>query len=337
MKRNKALAISAIALLALMVATVLSLPYKTAAQSPVLVRNFQTSAIISAANNGYNISNITLINPFSFTLNGSFFNVHISYINHNSTGLVLNNSVYALYLNNNSVSIRNTTTHDFYAKLMNVSYYSKQQSVAILFYSTNRPPQPILNNTYRLKVGVPITINVSSKISVSIESNQSTIVNLDVANVTNATVAPEGYTPLLMLNVSAISLPPMPLTVSLKTSYNCTLDPSRVVPLKRLANGTWIGISKLAINASACTILFSIPSDPVIGLFYSNMTSTSSSASTAATTTALTTIPVAAKGGLGAAGYVAIIIIILIVLVALYFASKGKRQGKNANQGPKAK
>lgn len=66
-----------------------------------------STIVISATNNGYNISNISQTNPFTITLNGSIFNAYVSYIMSNSTGLVLNRSVYVLYLNQ-PVQVRKT-------------------------------------------------------------------------------------------------------------------------------------------------------------------------------------------------------------------------------------
>lgn len=328
----KAMAMFGVALFAAMV---LALPLSNAAQSATLAQNFKTSAIISATSNGYNISNITLINPFSFTLNGSSFSVHISYINHNSTGLVINNSVYALYLNNGPVSIRNTSTHDFYAKLVNVSYYSKQQSVAVLFYSINRPNQPILNNTYNLKLGVPLTINVSKGLSVTLESNQSAaLVNLDVSNVTNAIILPNKYTPIMLLNVSVLSLPVMPISVSLSASYNCSLDSSKIEPFKLYSNGTWEMISNASINASNCTVSFDIPPDPIVALFYGNFTPVSTSALTTASTIVPTTIPATTKGNPNAIIYVVIIIVIVIILIVADLALNGRKRKREKNANP---
>lgn len=98
------------------------------------VSNEEGGIVITPASNGYLIANIPQIYPFNFTLNGSYFQPYLSYITPTSTGFSLNGSIYALGMNQ-AAAIRSTPNYTYYAKLVNISYYSKPQNVNIYVYS----------------------------------------------------------------------------------------------------------------------------------------------------------------------------------------------------------
>lgn len=306
------------------------------ADSVALVQNFKGTAIITATSNGYNVSNITIINPFQFTLNGSFFNLHTTYINYNSTGLYVNGSIKAIYINA-PLLVRQTESFNYYAKLVNVSYYTKNQSVDILFYSVPRLPPPMVNGTYGQSANVPLQISIpGSGSTLTLLSNVPESVKVEIINETKDVTPPEGYMALLALNVSISSGYNGSMLMAMP--YPCSLLIRRILPFKLEPNGTWVQIISPNFNVSACTVSFSIPKDPIVGIFYKNTSTTPSSASTAPTTTTS-----AGPGGTAASPQVPpildIIILIVIAAIALfvivyYEKTKGKKKNTKVAAAP---
>jgi hypothetical protein len=102
------------------------------------VSNAEGGIIITPASNGIIVANIPQIYPFNFTLNGSYFKPYISYISATSAGLSVNGSLISLALNQAAL-VRTTSNYTFYAKIVNISYYAKPQTVDIYFYSVPIP------------------------------------------------------------------------------------------------------------------------------------------------------------------------------------------------------
>ena len=222
--------------------------------------------LVSQYEDGYIVSNVSIITPFSVDVNGTVVNAYITYINYNATGFVLNGSVHAIYLNTPFL-IRKTGARYFYAELVNVSYYTKTKTVDIYVYSELPPPAASINSRYNLTAGTPRQIRILGTGAVlTLESSGPTHMSVVAYNVTRSIFVRNGnLTPILVLNVSLSTF--TNTTAALAVPYPCLESPGAVVPFKLYGN-TWKKISQYSVNVSACTVSFGIPADPTVGLFY---------------------------------------------------------------------
>lgn len=115
-------------------------------------------------------------------------------------------------------------------------------------------------------------------------------------------------------------------------SYPCTMQSSNISPFI-LKNGTWVAILPFTLNATACTISFIVPSDPIVALFENTTALTTSVASTTVSTTLQsTTVPTTSvlpsqthSSSAGLETIIAIVVAIVIIAVIAYIlSSKGR-------------
>ncbi len=118
-------------------------------------------------------------------------------------------------------------------------------------------------------------------------------------------------------------------TLTVTVRYPCNLPSSSIAPYIYI-NGAWTAITPFTVNSSACTVTFSVPGDPVVGVFQIPAARTTTVLpTTIATTIAPTTIvtpPVTPPSN--ATLYAAIVIIIVIVIIIavwLYLRTRRKR------------
>ena len=79
----------------------------------------------------------------------------------------------------------------------------------------------------------------------------------------NTTAGPANFNKLYSANV--VSSPATVNSISVIADYPCSISSSNIYPYE-LANGTWTAITPFSVNASSCTVAFSISADPIIGL-----------------------------------------------------------------------
>ena len=115
------------------------------------------------------------------------------------------------------------------------------------------------------------------------------------------------------------------VTVNVTLNYPCGTSSGSLNP-SIFRNGTWYGITPFTINATACTITFAAPADPVIGLFNTSKSATANTTSTVGTTISTTTIQAAGTEGAGVMEGILVIgiIIIMIIVAALIYLKKRK-------------
>ncbi len=93
--------------------------------------------------------------------------------------------------------------------------------------------------------------------------------NIIVSNVTsNATysgyVTPVGKTPYLILRLNATNAANVILSANLTLGYTC--DSLNPLPYE-LVEGSWSPITPFVLNSSKCTVMVTIPADPVVAIF----------------------------------------------------------------------
>lgn len=292
------------------------------------------TVVITAQNNGYNVSNATLITPFSFTLNGSTFSVYVSYIAQGSAIISMNGSTYLLSLHKPNL-IRRSRTNNFYVQVTSVSYSSKPNTVNLFFYSTGHLPTPILNSTYNINPNSTTLVQVPGTAAI-IELNSQTrgSARLVIANFTTSiTTTPPDYNPILVLNLTTISS--SNVTTSLAVNYPCLANPDSFAPFKLMPNGSWTQLVNFTTNVAACNITFAVPADPVVGLFQmaQPISLTSTPTTTAAPSTTIVPIVVSttiiqSMASLPSYDWAAVSIVIIIILIILYIALTKKKPVK---------
>ncbi len=112
--------------------------------------------------------------------------------------------------------------------------------------------------------------------------------------------------------------------------YGCSEPSSRIVPYI-YRNSAWQEIEPFSVNVSACTISFSMPADPIVGVFSTPTPTTTTTMQTTVPTTSATytsTIVQAPATQSNTPMYAAVaVVIILAVVVAAYLSlrKKGRR------------
>ena len=166
----------------------------------------------------------------------------------------------------------------------------------------------------------------STGIIINVHSNSTTPHNayITIKNETAKNYTIKNYTKIAVLDLN-ITGANVTTLINVTVPYNCGISAALLKPFIDV-NGTWEAITPFTVNASACTVTFQVPADPVVGLFYANTTSTSNATSTTApiTTTSqqpnttATTAPTPQAQPNGTI-IVVVIIVVIVIAAALYF------------------
>ena len=106
--------------------------------------------------------------------------------------------------------------------------------------------------------------------------------------------------------------------------YPCSIPNSDIAPFI-LRNGTWQEITPSTLNVAACTVEFAVPSDPVIALLNTNVTSTiPTTVATTAVQTSVTTAAATPPQNTETVWTILAIVIVIIVIV-LYLYSRRRK------------
>ena len=162
---------------------------------------------------------------------------------------------------------------------------------------------PSLNATIKIAPGIRGCFNVN----VTNSTLQSKTLNRSVITALNYTVN--------NTNVSAEAI----------LHYSCSIPNSDIAPFI-LRNGTWQEITPFTLNVAACTVEFTVPSDPVIALLNTNVTSTiPTTVATTAVQTSVTAAAATPPQNTETVWTILAIVIIIIVVVVLYLYSRRRK------------
>ena len=193
------------------------------------------------------------------------------------------------------------------------------------------------NSPYIMRSGntLSITLNVTSPanvvvnntgLSLQIISISSGPANVTVSNDTNSSPPAPAYTKkIITFNISVGTAVNVSTNVSMH--YPCSENSSDVVPYK-LVNGSWSKIIPFQVDASSCTVIFSITKDPIVGLFQSatppqTVPTTQTSTTPALPTTSAAQVQATSQSGASYLPWVAAVIV--VALAAWYFASRKRK------------
>ncbi len=179
-------------------------------------------------------------------------------------------------------------------------------------------------NGYNVSFG-----NEGIHIKFSTNLSKTIPVNFTIFNYTGTLPPLSNKTEVKAFDINFTSILNSTITAFITIPYSCSSgQPSAPYLLK---NGTWSAITPFFVNSSACTVSFSIASDPVIGLFASNAAVPPSSTTVAPTTTVASTPkapPAAANYEITALAIVVVIIVVIIAFIASKKAPKKAGSGK---------
>ena len=96
----------------------------------------------------------------------------------------------------------------------------------------------------------------------SLASNSS--VHITAVNLTSSILQTPGYKPIIVLNLNISA--PVKLDANLTVEYQCSIPSNAITPYYNI-NSTWQSFNNYTVNSTTCTIRFSIPKDPIIGIF----------------------------------------------------------------------
>ncbi len=197
------------------------------------------------------------------------------------------------------------------------------------------PPVPTFSNNTTVGPTPKIVHFEGVHMDVQTTSNVSSNASLLISNLSGSKFPSlPNETELSAANISVSTGANVTITVT--EMYNCSYPPASVAPYE-LRNNSWIKILPFTVNVSACTLTFSIPKDPIIGVFSQKTAPATSSTSLPTTlpTTLQTTAqqnatvptPQPAAGSSGNATTLEIVVIIVIIILALlFFNSKRKKE-----------
>ncbi|MGD0728976.1 MAG: hypothetical protein ABR981_02775 [Candidatus Micrarchaeaceae archaeon] len=243
--------------------------------------------------------------------------------------------------------------------------------------SFNVPSDPVVgvfaqssawfNASYNLTSTSPIVANITSNASVTVTStsNQKLGARIFASSViganpsqcpTNAVCVtpPSAYAPISIFNYT-LCVGPTPftscnafnvnanVTTRATVKYSCNIQTSAIA-VYELTSGSAAGpnvwsqlVTNFSVGPNACTVSFTVPPDPVVGVFQyegSNTTTVAATTSIYYQTTAPTTIPTNSSGvayplttqsGSSTTILVIVVIVIIILLIAIYALSKRKK------------
>ena len=152
-----------------------------------------------------------------------------------------------------------------------------------------------------------VTINLNSNsitylnytdtnVIMGISSNTAAISNVILSNLTSSHQPPTNYSKILVFSFNVITSANISVTATIR--YPCSIQASTITPFKLFSNDSWVPITPFSTqyvhtaDGSVCTVSFTVPPDPTIGIFYK----------TYATTTATSSITIAPPGSSGGGG-----------------------------------
>ena len=211
-----------------------------------------------------------------------------------------------------------------------VTTTSTTTSIPTTSVTTTIPPsQKAISITANISSSSPLVLslpNTRSTLSIYTTSTASTPIATNIANVTqqvSSFAKPKpNYTLISAVNLSIKTT--APITLFFVEHYPCSIPSDLVVPYI-FKNNTWLSITNYTVNATACTVSFSIPSDPIVAIFEKSVpTTTTTSIATTIPTTIPTTIYYPSpspkpRSPIVIEALVLIIIVIIIILVLLYY------------------
>jgi len=209
-----------------------------------------------------------------------------------------------------------------------VTTTSTTTSIPTTSVTTTIPPsQKAISITANISSSSPLVLslpNTHSTLSIYTTSTASAPIAANIANVTqqvSSLVKPQpNYTLINAVNVSIKTT--APITVFFVEHYPCSIPSDLVVPYI-FKNNTWLVITNYTVNATACTVSFYIPSDPIVAIFEKSVpTTTTTIIATTIPTTIPTTYPSSSqktRSSIVVEALALIIILIIIILVLLYY------------------
>jgi len=210
-----------------------------------------------------------------------------------------------------------------------VTTTSTTTSIPTTSVTTTIPPsQKAISITANISSSSPLVLslpNTHSTLSIYTTSTASAPIAANIANVTqqvSSFAKPQpNYTLISAVNLSIKTT--APITAFFVEHYPCSIPSGLVVPYI-FKNNTWLEITNYTVNATACTVSFNIPSDPIVAIFEKSVpTTTTTSIATTIPTTIPTTIyypsPSPKPSPIVVEALILIIIVIIIILVLLYY------------------
>ena len=224
-----------------------------------------------------------------------------------------------------------------------ILYNNPGAPVTTVTATTTIQPPPMLHTINVTGSHVNVSLNLSNKGPNEINLNNGVIklvlitsrngtANVVITNVTGTISPPANYTALSVFNISfAVPTPPN-VTLDFTMHYNCGLPSSSIAPFI-FANGSWSEINPFSVDASACTISFSVLGDPEVAILQAleNANRTVATNLTSILTTSVlpstTTAALQQQPQQGGSQYIVYVVVILIIVIAAayYIIFKSKK------------
>jgi len=197
--------------------------------------------------------------------------------------------------------------------------------------TTTITPVPPTTASFKgnVSASAPVKMNLTNARASILLTTSSTVpmpITSFVSNITaTAPAAPAGFATVSVLNISVNTT--ANVSASVTQGYPCSDNASLIAPYI-FKNGTWAAITPFAVNATACTVTYTVPKDPIVGILEKVPTTTTVPTTTVPTTTVPSTVPTTIPVSVPPTAppssswvwiTVVVIVVIVIILVLLYY------------------
>lgn len=253
------------------------------------------------------------VNGETYTSSNDFYG--IGFVPCGQVYTIYGGSVEAIYSITSKETTSTTTTVAATTTILPKSVIINGSDVNFIYNSTVSG-----NSTYLFDFNDSDTV-----LNVTLHLASKTRFRLSVINVTSNVPLPSSNAHIILgLNITVS--PTNNVTISQTTAYNCSL-PESSLSVYILKGGNWSMVNNFSVNHEACTVMFSVPADPIVEIL-SNYTG--SNPTVATTTMPATTILSNTKshglGGIRIITITAITVIVLVLLLVIYLYKNKKRR-----------
>lgn len=298
--------------------------------------------------NGYKILNFSEENAELLNFSGSKIRVTENFITPTSAGVSIGNT--SLTLMPYQKRPFTAANSSMFIELLNISYLPIIHTIILEVVNQKNTTAPnatgpisniIVSATYPVNTvinfasGSPVKVLSSgNKTIFTLLSHINQSSKLYISNLTQKVSGPANYSrQILLFN---LSISGSNITSNVLSDYPCSL-PSGTIAAFKLVNNSWHKL-KSAVNSSSCAILFSIPQDPIIGIFSSYFVPPPgpTALKTSSTISMSTTTTVAPQPNPADNDYlIAVITAIILLAVAYVFLRKTRHSSKSDEKSEK--
>ena len=279
------------------------LPVTLQSKSPGINMTFACSVVISGKSYAYqnDVYGIGLGVPCGKPYYDTISSITVTYalVSNETTTTVATSTSTTTATTVQTTTVQPATTTVLQVKTINITLNQPQNATQLCNGTSD------VYNVKYLYIGTTFTVNPKT----------SSCIKIAAINATSTSSVPNSnLTKIIVVNLTVSA---SNASVNAVVGYPCSISSSKIAPFI-LENGSWSAITPFSVDAAACTVSFTVPDDPVIGLF----------AATAPSSKSVVVVSSTAKHApdIWYAVIIAVVIILLLAAAYLLFAKRGKQK-----------